>query len=86
MKKLIATVITIMSFSVLADCHVGEMQCSTSCYVEELGEAFICQQAGGNAYCDSDTGYCDVDVEGEQYQGEVISVKKISKNRRASLR
>jgi hypothetical protein len=78
-KFLIASSIFI-SVSASAVCVPGEMSCSTQCEVVVNGnpQTYTC---GGNVYCDSNTGYCDVDINGIRVSGKVRRplIKKLKK-------
>ncbi len=68
MKFLIASFL-FMSVSAFAVCVPGDMSCATQCEVVVNGspQTYTC---GGNVYCNSDTGYCDVDINGSRIAGK----------------
>jgi hypothetical protein len=63
-----------ISVSASAVCVPGEMSCSTQCEVVVNGnpQTYTC---GGDVYCDSNTGYCDVDINGIRVSGKLVRGK-----------
>lgn len=63
-----------MSVSAFAVCVPGEMSCATQCEVVVNGTPQTYTCGSGGVYCNSDTGYCDVDINGIRVSGRTKTI------------